>query len=131
MNEFRENNNFRDKCCQLTTRQTLPDKQLILLTDESFQAAGYVVLTEVDPNQKVTSTRKTCATVPYGSKTFTLSLKKLSIYAKESQALYLAFKELGRTFWETSKPVMIMTDGKSVTRFSSKQKDPTTIMECM
>ena len=26
MNEFRENNNFRDKCCQLATRQTLPDK---------------------------------------------------------------------------------------------------------
>ena len=101
------------------------------MTDESFQAAGYVVLTEVDPNQKVTSTRKTCATVPYGSKTFIPSVKKLSIYAKESQAIYLAFKKFGRIFLETSKPVIIMTDSKSVTRFSSTQNDPTTIMEFM
>ena len=40
------------------------------MTDASFQAAGYAVLIEDDPNQKYTSTRKTYAPIAYGSKTY-------------------------------------------------------------
>ena len=59
--EFREINEALDRCCQLALRQPLPGKQLVLMTDASFQAAGYAVLIEDDPNQKYTSTRKTYA----------------------------------------------------------------------
>ena len=51
MKEFREINKALDRCCQLALRQPLPDKQLVLMTDASFQAAGYAVLIEDDPNQ--------------------------------------------------------------------------------
>ena len=70
MKEFREINEALDRCCQLALRQPLPGKQLVLMTDASFRAAGYAVLIEDDPNQKYTSTRKTYAPIAYGSKTY-------------------------------------------------------------
>ena len=117
MKEFREINEALDRCCQLALRQPLTGKQLVLMTDASFQAAGYAVLIEDDPNKKYTSTRKTYAPIAYGSKTYSPSQIKMSIYAKEFLAIYMAFKEFGHIFWGATKPVIIMTDSKSVTRF--------------
>ena len=48
MKEFREINEALDRCCQLALRQPLPGKQLVLMIDASFQAAGYAVLIEDD-----------------------------------------------------------------------------------
>ena len=117
MNEFREINDVLDKCFRLALRRPLPDKQITLRTDASFQTAGYAGLTEDDPNQKLISTRKTYAPVAYGSKTFTPSQIKMSIYAKEFLALYLAIKKFEHICCGTPKPVIIMTDSKSVTGF--------------
>ena len=50
MKEFREINEALDQCCQLALAKPLPGKQLVLMTDASFQAAGYAVLIEDDPN---------------------------------------------------------------------------------
>ena len=50
MKEFREINEALNPCCQLALRQPLPGKQLVLMTDASFQEAGYAVLIEDDPN---------------------------------------------------------------------------------
>ena len=124
MKEFGEINEALDRCCQLALRQPLPGKQLVLMTDASFQAAGYAVLIEDDPNQKYTSTRKTYAPIAYGSKTFSPSQIKMPIYAKEFLAIYMAFKEFGHVFWGATKPVIIMTDSKSVTRFFQTKMIP-------
>ena len=94
------------------------------MTDASFQAAGYAVLIEDDPNQKYTSTRKTYAPIAYGSKTYSPPQIKMSIYAKEFLAIYMAFKEFGHVFWSANKPVSIMTDSKSVTRFFQTKMIP-------
>ena len=102
MKELKELNEALDRCCQLALRQPLPIKQLVLITDASFQAAGYAVLIEDDPNQKYTSTRKTCAPIAYGSKTYSPSQIKISIFAKEFLAIYMAFKEFGHKFWGAS-----------------------------
>ena len=117
MEQFREKNEALNRCCQLALRQPVPGKQLVLMTDASFQAAGYAVLIEEDLNQKYTSTRKTYALTVYGSKTYSPSQIKMSIYAKEFLAIYMAFKEFGHIFWGATKRVIIMTDSKSVTRF--------------
>ena len=82
MIEFSEINECLDRCCQLALRQPLPGKQLVLMTDASFQAAGYALLKGDDPNQKYTSLRKTYAPIAYGSKTCSPSQIKMSIYAK-------------------------------------------------
>ena len=124
MKEFREIKEALDRCCQLALRQPLPGKQLVLMTDASFQAAGYAVLIEDDPNQKYTSTRKTYAPIACASKTYTPSQIKMSIYAKEFLAIYLAFKEIGHIFWGATKQVIIMTDSKSVTKFFQTKMIP-------
>ena len=87
MKEFKEINEALDRCCQLALRQPLLGKQLVLMTDASFQAAGYSVLIEDDPNQKYTSTRKTYAPIAHGSKTYSPSQIKMSNYAKEFLAI--------------------------------------------
>ena len=92
MKEFREINEALHQYCQLALRQPIPGKQLVLMTDPNFQAAGYAELIEDDPNQKYASTRKTYAPIAYGSKTNSLSQIKMSVYAKEFQAIYMAFK---------------------------------------
>ena len=124
MKEVREINEAPDRCCQLALRQPILGKQLVLMTDASFQAAGYAVLIEDDPNQKYTSTRKTYAPIAYGSKTYSPSQIKISIHAKEFLANYMAFKEIGHIFWGATKPLIIMTDSKSVTRFLQTKMIP-------
>ena len=124
MKEFREINEALDRCCQLALRQPLPGKQLVLMTDANYQAAGYAVLKEDDPNQKYASTRKTYAPIAYGSKTYSPSQIKMSIYAKKFLANYMALKEFGHIFWGATKPVIIMTDSKSVTRFFETKMIP-------
>ena len=115
--QFEEINRALDKCCDLVLQQPIPNKQIALMTDASFGAAGYAVLIEDDPSQKFTSLRKSYAPVAYGSKTFTPAQIKLSIYAKEFLAIYFAFREFGHIFWGAPKPVIILTDNKAVTRF--------------
>ena len=48
----------------------------------------------------------------------------MSVYAKEFLTIYMAFKEVGHKLWGTSKPVIIMTDSKSVTRFFQRKMNP-------
>ena len=88
MKDFREINQALDRGCQLALRQPLPGKQLVLMTDASFQAAGYAVLIEDDQNEKYTSTRKSYAPVAYGSKTYSPSQIKRFNYAKEFLAIF-------------------------------------------
>ena len=97
--QFEEINKALDKCCDLALQQPIPNKQITLMTDASFGAAGYAVLIEDDPNQKFTSLRKMYAPVAYGSKTFTPAQIKMSIYAKKiSCNFYFALKEFGHIF---------------------------------
>ena len=124
MKEFREINETLDRCCQLDLRQSSSGEQLVLITDASFQAAGFAVLIEDNPTQKYTSTRKTYAPIAYDSKTYSPSQINMSIYAKEFSAIYMAFKEFGYIFWGATKSVIIMTDSKSVTRFFQAKMIP-------
>ena len=91
MKEFKVSDESLDRCCQLALRQPLRGKQLVLMTDASFQAAGYALLIEDDPNQKYTSTRKTYVPIDYGSKTYSPSQIKFSIYAKDCLAIYIYY----------------------------------------
>ena len=97
------------------------------MTGAGFSAAGYAVIIEDDPLEKYTSTRKTFAPVVYGSKTFSPAQLKMSIYAKEFLAIFFAFKEFGQIVWGTRKPVIILTDKKSVTQFFQTKIIPPTL----
>ena len=103
--------------CELTLKQLIPGKQLVLMTDASFRSAGYALMIEDNPNQKIQSKRKTYAPVAFGSKKFSPAQLKMSIYSKEVLAIYMAFLEFAHILWEATKPTIVLTDNKSVTRF--------------
>ena len=104
--------------------QPLLGKQLVFMTDASFQTAGYAVLIEDDLNHKYPSTRKTFSPIAYGSQTYTPSQTEWSIYAKKVLAFYLAFEQFGHIFRGVIKPVNTMTDSKSITRFYQTKMIP-------
>ena len=96
--QFEEINQVLDKCCDLAFQQPIPNKQIALMTDASFGAAGYAVLIEDDPSQKLTSIRNSYAPVAYGSKTFTPAQIKMSIYAKNFLRFISYSRNLGIFF---------------------------------
>ena len=110
--------------CDLALKQPIPGKQLVLMTDASFRSAGYALMMEDNPDQKIQSKRKTYAPVAFGSKIFSPAQLKKSIYSKEFLAIYMAFLEFAPTLWEATKPTIVLTDNKSVTRFFETKAIP-------
>ena len=105
-------------------KQPIPGKQLVLMTDASFTSAGYALMIENNPDQKIQSKRKTFAPVGFGSKIFSPAQLNMSIYSKESLGYYSAFLEFTHILWEASKPTIVLTDKKSVTRFFQTKAIP-------
>ena len=114
---FKSFNQQLEQSCKLALKQPIKNKQLILMTDASFTAAGYAIMLEDDPDQKLQYRRKTYAPIAFGSKTFNPTQLKMSIYAKEFLAIYFAFSEFGHLMWGSVFPVIVFTDKRSVTRF--------------
>ena len=48
-------NKLLENSCQLALKQPLKNKQPIVMSDASFKTAGYAIMTEDDPNQKLQS----------------------------------------------------------------------------
>ena len=122
--DFTNLNQLLENSCQLALKQPLKDKQLIVMSDASFTAAGYAIMIEDDPNQKLQSKRKTYAPIAFGSKTFNPTQTKMSIYAKEFLSIYFAFVEFGHLMWGSTFPVIVFTDNRSVTRFFQTKMIP-------
>ena len=111
--------------CELALKQPIPGKQLVLMTDASFRSAGYALLIEDNPEEKIQSERKTYAPVTFGSKVFSPAQLKMSIYSKEFLAIYMAFLEFAHILSESSEPTNVLTDNKSsVTRFFQTKAIP-------
>ena len=56
-------NRICDQCCELALKQFLLNMQIPLMTDVSFNAAGYPIPIEDDPLEEYTSTKKAFAPV--------------------------------------------------------------------
>ena len=110
--------------CGLALKQPIPGKQPVLMTDASFRSAGHALMIEDNPDQKIQSNWKTYAPVAFGSKIFSPAQLKMSIYSKEFLAIYLAFLEFAHILWEATKPTIVLTDNKSVTRFFQTKAIP-------
>ena len=122
--DFTNLNKLLENSCQLALKQPLKDKQLIVMSDASFTAAGYAIMIEDDPKQKLQSKRKTYAPIAFGSKTFNPTQTKMSIYAKEFLSIYFAFVEFGHLMWGSTFPIIVFTDNRSVTRFFQTKMIP-------
>ena len=121
---FDEVNGALSDACELALKQPIPGKQLILMTYASFRSAGYALMIEDNPHQKIQSKRKTYAPVPSGSKIFSQAQLNMSIYSKEFLAIYMAFLEFAHILWEAAKPTVVLTDNKSVKGFFQTKAIP-------
>ena len=109
-------NTALSNACELALKQPIPGKQLVLMTDASFRSAGYALMIEDNPDQKIQSKRKTYAPVAFGSKIFSPAPLEMSMYSKEILAIYMAFFDFAHVLWEATKPTIVLTEKKSITR---------------
>ena len=116
--------------CELALKQPIPGKQLVLMTDASFRSAGYALMTEDIPDQKIQSKRKTCTPVAFGSKKFCPAQVKMCIYSKAFLAFYMAHVEFSHFLSEATEPKIVVTDNKSITRFFPNEGNSTNTVEC-
>ena len=120
-----------EQACQMSLRLPKPNAQYVILTDASFYAAGYVLLIEDYSIEQTGKTHKTYVPVSFGSKIFTPTYLKLSIYAKEFLAVHFAFDTFAHILWGSSKPVLVLTDNKSLTRFFQAKTIPSSLWTCV
>ena len=128
---FDSANKALSDACHLAMKQPIPGKQLVLMGDASFRSAGYALMVEDNPDQKIQSKRKTFAPVSFGSKIFSPAQLKMSIYSKDFLAIYMAFLEFAHFLREATKPTNVLTDNKSVKRFFQTKVIFTSSLECM
>ena len=76
--------------CELALKEPIPGKQLVLMTDTSFRSAGYALVIEKNPDQKIQSKRKTYA--PW------------HLAQKFSPLHYLKSPYTQRNFWQSIWP---------------------------
>ena len=89
----------------------------------NLNGAGYALIIEDNPIQKIQSTKKVFALVAFGSKIVSIFLE-MSIYSKEVLAIYMAVLEFAHILWEASKRTIVLTDYKSVTPFFKTEISP-------
>ena len=121
---FHSVNKALSDACELALKQPIPGKQLVLVTDASFRSAGYALMIEDNPHQKIQSKRKTYAPVAFGSKIISPAQLKISKNSKEHLAFDMAFLEFAHILWEATKPTIVLTDNKSVNRFFQTKAIP-------
>ena len=117
-------NKTLSNACEIALKQPSPGKQLVLMTNASLGSAGYALMIEDNPDQKIISKRKTYAPVAFGSKIFAPAQLKMSKYSKEILTIYMAFLEFAHILWEATKPTIVLAVNKSFTRFFQTKAIP-------
>ena len=115
----------------LTQRLAKPGLQYVILCDASFHGTVFVLMIEgylIDQSGK---TKKTHAPVSFGSRLFTTTQLKFSVYYKEFLALYFALDHLAHFIWGATKPVLVLTDNRSLTQFSQSKSIHTSLWNCL
>ena len=98
---------------------------------QDFYAAGYVLLIEDYATDQSGKQYKTYVPVFFGPKIFTPTHLKLAIYAKEFLAVHFAFDNFAHILWGSTKPVLVLTDNKSLTRFFRAKTFPSSLWTCV
>ena len=108
-----------------TLRLAKPGQQYVILCDASYYSSGFVLMIEDYLVEKDGKTKQAYAPVSFGSQLFNISQLKMSTYCKEFLALYFALEHFSHFIWGAEKPVIVLTDNKSLTSFfQSKSLHP-------
>ena len=111
----------------ITLRLPKPDLQYVILCDASCHGTGFVLMVEDYVNTENKGKTKTYAPVSFGSRLFNEPQLKFSIYYKEFLALYFALDHFAHFIWGASKPVIVLTDNRSLTSFFQSKSIPPSV----
>ena len=100
-----------------TLRLPKPGLQYVILCDAGFHGTGFVLMVEDYLLDQKGKDKKIYAPVFFGSRLFNNTQLKFSVYYKEFLALYFALDPFAHFIWGSSKPVLILTDNRSLTQF--------------
>ena len=117
--------------CTFSLRLPKANAQYVILTVASFHATGYVLMIEDYITDQSSKTYKIYVPVSFGSKFFTPTYLKLSIYAEKFLAVHFAFDTLARILWGSAKPVQVLTDNCSLTRSFQAKTIPSSLWTCV
>ena len=117
--------------CDLSLRLPKVDQQYVIMADASFYAAGYVLMIEDYTTNEDNQELKVYAPVSFGSRIFHPNQLKFSIYAKEFFAVHFALDNFANIIWGCKKPVLILTDNRSITRFFETKIIPPTLWNAL
>ena len=101
------------------------------MVDASFYSAGYVLLIEDYKKDQSGNEMKIYMPVSFGSKVFIATHLKLSIYAEEFLMIHFAFDAFTHILWESTKPVLVLTDSRSLTRLFQAETIPSSLWTCV
>ena len=73
---------------------------------------------------------KTDAPVSFGSRLFTTTQMKFSVYDEEVLALYFAIDRLTIFIWGATKPFLVLTDNRSLTQFFQSESIHPSLWNC-
>ena len=108
-----------------TLRLAKPGQQYVILCDASYYSSRFVLMIEDYLVEKDGKKKQAYAPVSFGSQLFNTSQLKMSTYCKEFLALYFALEHFSHFIWGAEKPVIVLTDNKSLTNFfQSKSLHP-------
>ena len=103
------------RATDLTLCLAKPGLQYVMLCDASFRGTGLMIEDYlIDEKGKP---KKTYAPVSFGSRLFTTTQLKFSVYYKEFPAPYFALDHSAHFKWGATKPVLVLTNNRSMTQF--------------
>ena len=111
----------------LTLRLPKPGLQYAILCDARYHGTGFVLMVEDYVKNEKNEEVKTYTPVSFGSRLFNTAQLKFSIYYKEFLALYFALDHFSHYIWGSAKPVIVLTDNRSLTQFFQAKTIPPSV----
>ena len=115
----------------LTLRLPKPGLQYVLLCDASYHGTGFVLMIEDYLIDQTGQQKKSYAPVSFGSRLFNDTQLKFSVYYKEFLALYFALDHFAHFLWGASKPILVLTDNRSLTQFFQSKSIHPSLWNCL
>ena len=107
---------------QTTPSLAKPCQQYVILCDAIYYSSGFVLMIEDYLYQKRGTKEQAFAPVSFGSQSFNTSQPKMSTYCAEVLTIYFAIGYSLHLIWGAEKPVIVLTDKKSLTIFFSQNR---------
>ena len=114
-----------------TLRLAKPGLQYVLLCDASYHGTGFVLMIEDYLFDQQGKEKKVYAPVSFGSRLFGPTQLKFSVYYKEFLALYFALDHFAHFIWGATKPVLVLTDNRSLTQFFQSKSIHPSLWNCL